>query len=80
MRFLRLSVVAVVVVAWSCGGGGGGSGGGSRSGTLSSRWAAPSILSHVPADSPYLVAMLEPVNESLRQRMMQGLDLSLIHI
>lgn len=70
MRSLRLSLIAVVVAAWSCGGGGGGS----RPAALSSRWTAPPILSHVPADSPYLVAVLEPVNESLRRRMLQGFD------
>ncbi|HEX7842824.1 MAG TPA: hypothetical protein VF469_35365 [Kofleriaceae bacterium] len=70
MRSLRLSFIAVVVVAWSCGGGGGTS----RPAALSSRWTAPPILSHVPADSPYLVAVLEPMDESLRRRMLQGFD------
>jgi hypothetical protein len=66
MRSLWLSVVAVVLVG--CGGGA------PQPGTLSSRWAAPAILSHVPADTPYLIALLEPLNEELRRRMMQGFD------
>jgi hypothetical protein len=78
MRSLRVSILFIAAVAAvaavaaaSCGGGGTG---GARPAELSSRWTAPSILAHVPADSPYLVALLEPVNESLRRRMLQGLD------
>jgi len=40
----------------------------------SSRWTAPSILASVPADSPYVLALLEPVNDALRRRVMQNLD------
>jgi hypothetical protein len=66
MRSIRLFVVAVAIAA--CGGGA------PQPGTLSSRWAAPPILSHVPADTPYLVAVLDPMNEAMRRRMMQGFD------
>ena len=68
MWSLRLSVIAVLVVALSCGGAT------PPSGTLSSAWVAPAILAHVPADSPYLVASLEPLSEKTRQRMLHGLD------
>lgn len=67
MPCLRLSVVAAAtLLALSCGGGA------PQPAALSSRWAAPPILSHVPADSPYLFALLEPISDALRQRMMQG--------
>lgn len=66
MRSIRLLVVAVAIAA--CGGGA------PQPGTLSSRWAAPPILSHVPADTPYLLALLEPMTDSMRRRMMQGVD------
>lgn len=69
MRSLRLCLVAVVAGAlMSCGGGA------PQPATLSSRWSAPSILAEVPADAPYLVALLEPMNDALRRRMMGNLD------
>jgi hypothetical protein len=68
MWSLRFSVIAVLVVALSCGGAP------PPSGVLSSAWVAPAILAHVPADSPYLVASLEPLSEKTRQRMLHGLD------
>jgi hypothetical protein len=43
-------------------------------GVPSGRWTAPSILAPVPADSPYVLALLEPVNDALRRRVMQNLD------
>lgn len=74
MRSLRLCLVAVVAGAlMSCGGGA------PQPATLSARWSAPSILAEVPADSPYLVALLEPMNDALRQRMMRNLDAQLAH-
>src|ERR1043165_5498630 len=68
MGFLRWSVVVAVAVGWACGGGA------PQPAALSSRWAAPSILSYVPADTPYLAALLDPVNEEMRRRVMQGAD------
>src|SRR5215468_8098949 len=72
MRSLRLCLVAVVTGALvSCGGSA------SQPATLSSRWSAPTILAEVPADAPYVVALLEPMNDALRRRMMQNLDAQL---
>jgi hypothetical protein len=45
--------------------------------TLSSRWSAPSILAEVPADAPYVFALLEPMNDALRRRMMHDFDVEL---
>ena len=67
MRALGFSV-ALAVAATACGGGQ------STSSTLSSSWKAPAILRHVPADSPYLFASLEPISDALRERMTRGLD------
>jgi hypothetical protein len=68
MRSLRLCLVAIVAGAVvSCGGS-------APPPTLSSRWSAPSILAEVPADAPYVIALLEPMNDALRRRMMQNLD------
>ncbi|HEX8108181.1 MAG TPA: hypothetical protein VF516_10665 [Kofleriaceae bacterium] len=72
MPSLRLCLVAVVAGALSCGGGGA-----PQPATLSSRWSAPSILAEVPADAPYLIALLEPMNDALRRRMMHNLDAQL---
>jgi hypothetical protein len=72
MRSPRLCLVAAVAGAlMSCGGSG------PQPTTLSSRWSAPSILAEVPADAPYLVALLEPMNDALRRRMMHNLDAQL---
>jgi hypothetical protein len=72
MRSLRLCLVAAVAGALlSCGGGA------PQPATLSSRWSAPSILAEVPADAPYLVALLEPMGDALRRRMMSNLDAQL---
>jgi hypothetical protein len=72
MRFLRLYLVAVVAGALlSCGGGA------PQPATLSSRWSAPSILAEVPADTPYLIAVLEPVDDALRRRMLHSFDTQL---
>lgn len=45
--------------------------------TLSSTWVAPSLLAHVPADSPYLIASLTPVNQATRRRLMSGMEAQL---
>ena len=58
----RVSLIAVVVAALSCGGS-------SKPGTLSSKWAAPAILAQVPADSPYVFATLQPLEDKLRRRL-----------
>lgn len=72
MRSPRLCLVAAVAGAlMSCGGGA------PQPATLSSRWSAPSILAEVPADAPYLLALLEPMNDALRRRMMHNLDAQL---
>jgi hypothetical protein len=72
MRSPRLCLVAAVAGAlMSCGGSA------PQPATLSSRWSAPSILAEVPADAPYLVALLEPMNDALRRRMMHNLDAQL---
>src|SRR4051812_9235336 len=72
MPSLRLCLVAVVAGALACGGA-------PQPATLSSRWSAPSILAEVPADAPYVIALLEPMNDALRQRMMRNLDAQLAH-
>jgi hypothetical protein len=73
MRSPRLCLVAVVAGAlMSCGGGAP-----QQPATLSSRWSAPSILAEVPADAPYVAALLEPMNDALRRRMMRNLDTQL---
>src|SRR3954471_11671133 len=72
MRSLRLCLVALVAGAlMSCGGGA------PQPATLSSRWSAPSILAEVPGDAPYLVALLEPMNDAPRRRMLHSLDTQL---
>ena len=43
-------------------------------GALSSRWSAPAILAPVPADSPYVLALVDPISEALRARIMARLD------
>src|SRR5262245_61263780 len=68
MPSLRLCLVAVIAGALSCGGGA------PQPATLSSRWSAPAILTEVPADAPYLLALLEPMNDALRRRMLQDFD------
>jgi hypothetical protein len=71
MPSLRLCLVAVVAGTLACGGGS------PQPATLSSRWSAPSILAEVPADAPYVIALLEPMSDALRQRMMRNLDAQL---
>src|SRR5262245_56168535 len=41
---------------------------------LSSRWSAPAILAPVPADSPYVLALVDPLSEALRARIMARFD------
>lgn len=71
MLLSRLSVVAVVAVVLSCGGSS------PQPAALSQRWVAPSIMSHVPAESPYLFAVLEPISDVQRRRMLRGVDMQL---
>lgn len=61
--------VVVVVVAVACGGKAP-----PAQGALSSRWTAPALLAQVPASSPYVFALLEPINEAMRVRMMQRFE------
>src|SRR5215475_7977906 len=75
MRSPRLCLVAAVAGAlMSCGGGA------PQPATLSSRWSAPSILAEVPADAPYVFALLEPMNDALRRRMMRNFDAQLAQL
>lgn len=60
----------VVVAAVSCGG----KSSPPQQGAVSARWSAPSILAPVPAESPYVIALLDPVSDALRRRLMQQLD------
>lgn len=65
MRFL---VIASICVA--CGGG-------TRTqkpATLSATWTAPSMFAKVPADSPYLVAALDPMPELVRRQSFAAID------
>src|SRR5256885_12556769 len=73
MPSLRWAVAIAAAVAVSCGG----KQQQPAQGALSSRWTAPSILASVPAESPYVFALHEPMNEALRQRMMGHLDTQL---
>jgi hypothetical protein len=41
---------------------------------LSATWSAPSMLAKVPADSPYLFAMLDPMPQVVRQQTYASLD------
>jgi hypothetical protein len=59
MSSLRSSVVLVALVSLSCGGG-------APQPDKPSTRAAAAILSHVPAESPYLLASLDPLSERVR--------------
>jgi hypothetical protein len=72
-RVSVVSVIAVLAVALSCGGS-------SKPTTLSSSWAAPSILAQVPADSPYVFATLQPIDEKLRRRLLGTLNQNLAEL
>jgi len=73
MRSLRLSVIAALAVSAACGGN-------HPTTTPSSTWTAPAILTHVPADSPYLVASLEPISDQLRARMLHGFEKRIVQL
>lgn len=74
MSSLRLCLAAGVTAAlMSCGGSA------PQPAALSSHWTAPSILAEVPADAPYVFALLEPMNDALRRRLMQSFDQQLAH-
>lgn len=65
MRFLVLVSICV-----ACGGG-------ARShkpATLSATWTAPSMFAKVPAESPYLIAALDPMPEVVRKQSFAALD------
>lgn len=74
MRALWLSSVAAAAVVLSCGGGP------HPSGALSSTWVAPPMLAHVPAETPYLFASLEPVSEQVRRRLGRPLDREVVKL
>ena len=69
MRTLWASVAAVVAVSLSCGG---------KSppppAAPSRAWAAPPLRAQVPADSPYVIALLTPLSEKVRTRMFGGFE------
>ena len=67
-------LLAVVVLVAACGGK---SPPAAPQAALSSRWSAPAILAPVPADSPYVLALVDPVSEALRAKMMARLDAQL---
>jgi hypothetical protein len=48
-----------------------------RQSALSSTWSAPSMLAKVPADSPYLVAILDPMPQMVRDQTSASLDAKL---
>lgn len=61
----------LIVVSVSCGGGG------SRqpsSIAIKSTWNAPAMLGHVPADSPYVVGVIDPIPSEFRDRMFAAAD------
>jgi hypothetical protein len=59
--------IALAVAGWSCGGAAQ-----PPPAALSSRWTAPPLLAHVPADTPYLLAVLEPASPALRKSLMRS--------
>ena len=68
-----LTSLAVLAGALSCGGS-------SKPSTISSSWVAPSILAQVPADSPYVIATLQPIDEKLRRRLLGTFNHSLVEL
>lgn len=71
MRVLA-AVVCVALGVSACGGGG--THASAQQGTLSSTWQAPAVLSYVPADTPYLLATLQPIPRGWRDRMYASAD------
>lgn len=63
MRVLSIAVVCVLVACHKPSGTG-------PAGPLSSTWSGPPLLAYVPADTPYLMAVLQPPSAALRQRML----------
>jgi hypothetical protein len=64
---MRALVLVFILVA--CGGGTK-----PQPAALSATWSAPSMLSKVPADSPYLFAMLDPMPQVVRRQTWASLD------
>lgn len=67
---MRVLFVLGVVLA-ACGGGGSNH---PPAAPLSASWTAPSMLVRVPAESPYLMAMLDPMPESQKRQMFATVD------
>src|SRR4051812_24008083 len=63
MRTLWASVAVVVAVSLSCGGKP------PPPAAPAPTWVAPPLLAQVPADSPYVFALLTPLSEKIRTRM-----------
>lgn len=69
MRTLWASVAAVVAVSLSCGGKPP-----PPAAPAPPTWVAPALLAQVPADSPYVFALLTPLSEKVRARMFGGFE------
>ena len=69
MRSLRVLVVAVVAGSASCGGHAPPPG--------APAWAAPAVLTQVPAEAPYVFASIEPLSEPVRARALLQLEVEL---
>ena len=63
MRVLSIAVVCALVACHKPAGSG-------VNGPISSTWSGPPLLAYVPADTPYLMAVLQPPPPAVRQRML----------
>lgn len=75
MRTLRFCVVVVALACVSCGGKSPGPGG-----PASGPWSAPAILAQIPADTPYVIAALEQVDDKTRQHLLDGVNSSVAQL
>ncbi|HET9988670.1 MAG TPA: hypothetical protein VFQ65_09115 [Kofleriaceae bacterium] len=67
---MRLLVVAALVAACSHPS--------SSTAPTSGSWKGPDVLAHVPADTPYMFALLEPPSEAVRKKMPGNMDVLVI--
>jgi hypothetical protein len=67
---MRLLIVAALVAACSHPS--------SSTGPTSGSWKGPDSLAHVPADTPYVFALLEPPSEAVRAKMPGNMDVVVI--
>src|SRR5262249_39605907 len=68
---MRAAVVVVVSLLAGCHPRGDGPPARARA---SNTWNGPAVLAQVPADSPYVVGLLEPPSEALRAKMVWSID------